>query len=478
MRGSVPLLLVVLVLGLGLAAPAGAVTGDYLGVSVGTLFDAERDFVPGGASQLDSLGRTGIPVARIDATWHSVEPYGPYPGFARNWVAPDRIAGALALRRIRWFPILGYATPWSTTVAGIDKAAPANEAHFASYAAGIAQRYGPGGTFWQAHPELPYLPVTAMELWNEPNLRAYWRPEPDPAVYASLYLATRAAVHEVMPQVKVITGGLSPYTQPEAFLRAMFAARPELASNLDGVGMHPYAAGPAQVMDVIVSIRNTLRSLGVGGVPIAATELGWPRPNQSPNAAFAIPDETRAGDVTLVADALPASDCNVDRLLMFTWTTSEANPVEQEDWFGLVHPDGAPTAAAGALAAAALRALPGGAPLSVCGQTPNPATPLPLDMKVSRAHGDEGRTCVRAFVRYRGLPVNRIPVEYVQGSNRASISGDDDGRTERCFSQPGRIRVQAKAGRWAASRAVTVRSFAKAAAKPKPKRSGRHKRRG
>ena len=466
MRGGIVPLLVGLALAAGLCAPAGAATGDYLGVSVGTLFDAERDFVPGGASQLDSLGRTGIPVARVDATWHSVEPYGPYPGFARNWVAADRIAGALALRHIRWFPILGYATPWSTSVGGIDKAGPANHAYFASYAAGVAQRFGPGGTFWEAHPELPYLPVTAMELWNEPNLRAYWRPEPDAATYASLYLATRSAVREVQPDVKVITGGSSPYTQPEAFLRTMFTARPDLAGNLDGVGIHPYAAGPAQVMDVIVSIRQTLRSLGAGGVPIAATELGWPRPNQSPNAAFAIPDATRAGDIGLISDALPVSDCNVDRLLMFTWTTPEANPVEQEDWFGLVHPDGAPTAAAGALAAASLRELPAGPPLAVCGGAPATSAPLALDMKVTRARGDQGRTCARAAVTYRGLPVNRIPVEYVQGTNRASIAGDDDGHTERCFSKPGRIRVQAKAGRWAASRPATVRSFSK----PKPKK--------
>jgi hypothetical protein len=75
------------------------------------------------------------------------------------------------------------------------------------------------------------------------------------------------------------------------------------------------------------------------------TEVGWPRPNESPTAAFSLPDETRAGAVALAVDALRASDCGVSAVQLFTWTSPERDPLEQEDWFGLVHPDGSPTAA-------------------------------------------------------------------------------------------------------------------------------------
>ena len=35
----------------------------------------------------------------------------------------------------------------------------------------FVHRYGPEGSFWAAHPNLPYHPVTSYEIWNEPNLR-------------------------------------------------------------------------------------------------------------------------------------------------------------------------------------------------------------------------------------------------------------------------------------------------------------------
>jgi hypothetical protein len=438
-------------------AVSTAVADDYVGVSVGTLFTADRSLVPGGGEQLDRLAQSGMPVARVDATWHNLEPFGPAPGFARNWVAGDRIAAALAARGVRWFPVLGYATPWSTTVAGTDKAAPANQDWFASYAAGIADRYGPGGIFWKAHPELPNLPVTAMELWNEPNLAAYWHPGPDPAAYASLYLTTHAAVHAVAPSVQLVTGGLSPYAQPDQFVREMVAAQPSLASVLDGVGLHPYAAGPTGVVDEITSLRSTLRSLGAGTVPISVTELGWPRPNQSPNAAFALPDDTRAGAVSLVADALRGSDCGIDRLLFFTLQTPESNPVEQEDWFGLLHADGTPTSAFGAMSAAAARSTTPTAPsLAMCGSAARPASPLALTLQASAKRDRAGRTCATATVAYRGQPVNRIPVTFRQRRLTVQLNTDDAGTASRCFSAKARVKVSARAGAWAASAVATV----------------------
>jgi hypothetical protein len=429
-----------------LIAPASKASDSFVGVSVGSLYNADRSLIASGDSQLNRLGGTGVALGRVDATWHNVEPFGPYPGFARNWTASDRIAASLAQRGVRWFPVLGYATPWSTTVAGTDKAAPADPSLFASYAAGIAQRYGPGGVFWASHPELPELPVTAMELWNEPNLTAYWRPAPDPAAYANLYMTTHAAVQDVAPSVKLITGGLSPYAQPEAFLRRMYAARPDLIGHVDGIGAHPYAAGATGVVDEVVSIRATLNELGAGDVPIDVTELGWPLPNQSPTASFALPDRTRAGAMSLVADAMRNSDCGVERLMLFTWTTPETDPAEQEDWFGLVHPDGSPTAAQGALAAAAGRSATG-SPLAMCGAPRSRTSTLKLSLDARRT----SRRCVAATVSYRDDPVNRIPVQLRQGTYSVTLNSDDDGTVTRCSPKARKVSVRAAAGAWAAS---------------------------
>jgi hypothetical protein len=169
------------------AAPARA-ADRFVGVSAGTLFAADGTLQPGTGPALEALARSGIAVARVDARWDSVEPFGTGIVYPRRWAPTDRIAATLAGRGVHWLPVLGYATEWSTSVPGTDKAAPLDTEAFARYAAGIVARYGPDGDFWRMHPELPQLPVSAVEVWNEPNVAAYWRPAPDPAAYADLYL--------------------------------------------------------------------------------------------------------------------------------------------------------------------------------------------------------------------------------------------------------------------------------------------------
>src|SRR5690606_34203546 len=118
------------------------------------------------------------------------------------------------------------------------------------------------------------------------------------------------------------------------------------------------------------------------------------------------------------------------------------------DWFGLVHPDGTPSAAGAALAAAAARPSSGRVP--VCGASGTGATPLSLglDATVDRR---PGRTCVRALVTYRGDPVNRLDVAFRQGAYAVTLDTGDDGAATRCFSRADRVTVRASAGRWASA---------------------------
>ncbi|HEY8584955.1 MAG TPA: hypothetical protein VIL49_18495, partial [Capillimicrobium sp.] len=246
------------------------------------------------------------------------------------------------------------------------------------------------------------------------------------------------------------------------FLRAMHAARPDLTGRIDGVGVHPYSPTPAGVVALVAGTRATLDALGQGDTPIAVTELGWPRPNASPTASFALPDDTRAGSFALVSDALAASDCGIDRLVLFTWTTAMSDPAEQEDWFGLAGPDGSPTPAAEALAQAARRPPPPG-PLPICHPgSAAPAPPLRLGLEVRAAPSAEvpGETCVVATATYRDLPVRGLEVRFQRpGSEHHARLTDDRGEATRCVPPGPAVRVWASAGggAWASS---TLRAVA------------------
>jgi hypothetical protein len=69
-----------------------------------------------------------------------------------------------------------------------------------------------------------------------------------------------------------------------------------------------------------------------GSVPIELTELGW--------ATTSVPETERATDLAQLAEQLPQSDCNVDRLIPYTWLTKESNPGDPEDWFGIWNHNG------------------------------------------------------------------------------------------------------------------------------------------
>ena len=39
-----------------------------------------------------------------------------------------------------------------------------------------AERYGPDGSFWVEHPDVPYLPIRTWEIWNEENIVTFSDP--------------------------------------------------------------------------------------------------------------------------------------------------------------------------------------------------------------------------------------------------------------------------------------------------------------
>lgn len=436
-----------------LAAPApAAVTPDFYSISVNTLFNADGTLKPNGEAQLSALQATGVAAARTDASYAAVQPLGSGPGFPPQFDVLDRIATALAAHRLRWLPTLGYAPLWDRPDPTTDKTPPADQAKFAAYAAAVVGRYGPGGTFWAAHPELPALPMELVEVWNEPNLAAYWRPAPDPARYARLYATTRAAIHAVAPQVRVVTGGLSPYQQPVRFLAAMKRDQPQIMSELDGVGFHPYAAGAPGVMAQIAALRQGLNRLGGRSVAIAVTEVGWPLPNRSPTRSFALPDAARAGAVGLMADAIGSGNCQVSGMTLFTWTSAMANPVEQEDWFGIQRPNVTPTKAVRAYSGAVGRNQTPGR-VATCGGKARQRLALGLAL---RAKQGKQRRCVTASVTYRGLPVNHVRV--AMHANRRTIHPltDDRGRARLCFRGTPKVTARAAVLGWARSAKRTI----------------------
>jgi hypothetical protein len=325
------------------AKPAPAT--ERFGVSVNRLFNDGTYTAHQIDSQLTALRATGATIARSDALWEATEPAAPVGGVHHyDWSFDDAIATALANHDLQWLPIIDYSAPWAELSPGSEHSPPSSPAGYAAYAAAFAARYGTGGSFWGAHPDLTARPVDTFEIWNEPDSPHFWSPTPSPLRYADLYRSARDAIMAADPSARVIIGGLS---NPGSFLPALLAAAPNLRGRVDGVGIHPYAPEPLQVLSTVGRARATLVALGLGSVPLYVTEFGWP--TQPPHSEDWAPQRLRPAYIRGTIATLGHVNCDVAMTVLYTWVTPERNPANREDWFGIQSPAGTGTADARAL---------------------------------------------------------------------------------------------------------------------------------
>ncbi|HET6999516.1 MAG TPA: VCBS repeat-containing protein, partial [Solirubrobacterales bacterium] len=153
-------------------------------------------------------------------------------------------------------------------------------------------RYGENGKFWVDHPSLPYHPITAWEVWNEPNL-----PENNPGgtkvqprAYgelleaASSYIHGAANVRQPVNNAKVIFGGLWQKDGASGVSKYIQEATGEssLSNYYQGLSIHPYSFAGSQtekiqgMKNAVNAARNALNIYGGAGKTLWITELGWP----------------------------------------------------------------------------------------------------------------------------------------------------------------------------------------------------------
>lgn len=399
---------------------------DFFGINPGDLFKLPADRWDG---ELAAIAASGIESVRMGAWWSDLEPAPPIAGkHTYSWSDLDERVAALARHGLRWEPLLCFSPTWGSKVPGDYTASPSDPALFAAFAAALTQRYGRGGSFWVEHPELPQLPVTSYELWNEQNAKLYWHPGDNAAEeYADLYASARSAMRQVDGAARVTVGGLGApadgVVPAEEFLRRMFAHRPDLRGNVDAVGYHPYARDLDGVALRLAEFRRALDAVAGPGVPIAVTEIGWTTSDTT--------EETRAANIAALAQALPRSDCGVDRMMPYAWIGPEQDPGDREQWFGMRNRDGSPKPSATAYAAAVkqMRGLEGTPPpgtVAMCAEKPAAtppvsAQPAPKALKLALSVRQDKQRPGRVLLNARCAKACRLQVSLLAPRGRRHV---------------------------------------------------------
>jgi hypothetical protein len=259
--------LTVALLSLVLAAGAGAAPRQFYGVvsAGGDPTDAE----------LAHIGRGKVGMLRVSLAWGAVESA---PGAPYNWNEYDALIGGAARNGIRVLPTV-YSSPiWLNGSTETPPLGP-DLGKFQLFVLAAAQRYGANGTFWTENPDIPKLPFTYWQLWNEPNSPSFWKPKPNPKQYVKLLRGFESALKLGDPAARIVLAGLfmTPRIKNGIFLDRYLPAlyRNGARGLFDAVAMHPYSTTPRQALDAIRDVRRLMARFKDRRKQLWITEVGW-----------------------------------------------------------------------------------------------------------------------------------------------------------------------------------------------------------
>jgi arabinogalactan endo-1,4-beta-galactosidase len=217
---------------------------------------------------------------------------------------------------------------------------PRDNGLYGQYLTTLIQRYGPGGSFWAQHPELPRRPLRMWEIWNEPDILYYWPTYPFARSYVALLRAAHSAIRRADPGARVVLGGLTNYSWRD--LASIYHV-PGARRVFDVVEVHPYSKYPANVIRIMSYVRATMDKAGDRGKPMIAGEIAWPSSLQHTrhsNSSFDI-ETTRAGQARNVRAVLPLLAAKrralgLTAFYWYTWTGDEYPGASPFNFAGLV----------------------------------------------------------------------------------------------------------------------------------------------
>jgi hypothetical protein len=253
-----------------LAAPAGARSvprGFYGAVYDGAVAQAPFDVQN---AQFARMARSGVESVRVVFSWSDAQPTAGGP-IDFSHIDP-LVAGAVA-HRISLLPVVIYAPPWAREDQSLFNSPPARVADYTAFLQALVGRYGPHGTFWAEHPELPRRALRTWQIWNEPQLRYQWNAPGFAKDYGELLRASYQTLKQADRGSTVVLAGATNLSWKAI---AQLYSAGGIHGYFDVAAVHPYTATPAHVLRIVRLVRGVLRRHHDARVPIWVTELGFP----------------------------------------------------------------------------------------------------------------------------------------------------------------------------------------------------------
>lgn len=257
--------------------------------------------------EMEMLVQAGFRWIRMDLSWAATERRkGEY-----EFSAYDRLLAALERYQLRALLILDYRNRFYDQ--GLSPYTEEGRQAMARWAAAAVRRYQGRGILW--------------EMYNEPNIPAFWKPNPNPEHYILLAKAVGKAIGQVAPNELYIGPATSRIDLK--FLEACFQGG--LLEYWDAVSVHPYRPTPPEtVQQEYTQLRALIQKYAPPGkkIPILSGEWGY-------SAVWKNFDETKQGKY-LARQFLVNLMCGIPLSIWYDWHDDGLDPKEPEHHFGTV----------------------------------------------------------------------------------------------------------------------------------------------
>ena len=257
--------------------------------------------------EMEQLAAAGFTFVRMDFSWSWIEKErGKY-----DWSEHEALLDALKPHDIRAVFILDYRNDLYD--GGQSPHTDEGRKAFATWATAGVEHFKGRGILW--------------EMYNEPNISQFWKPEKNPDDYVKLAIETGKAIKQATPDEIFIGPACS--TMDFAFLETCFKGG--VLEYFDAVSVHPYRKEPPETVE---ADYNRLRQMidhyapAKKKIPIYSGEWGY--------SAIGSIDEKKQGQL-LARQWLTNIACDVPISIWYDWHDDGQDPNENEHHFGTVN---------------------------------------------------------------------------------------------------------------------------------------------
>ncbi len=267
-------------------------------------FGVNIHFLEPEPGEMEMLAAAGFKWVRADFVWSSMEKKkGEY-----DFSQADKLFATLDRFKIRAMVVLAYSNPLYDN--DLSPHSDQGVTAFAKWAAACAHHFKGRGAMW--------------EIYNEPN-NVFWRPQPDPAAYIKLALATAKAIKSAEPNEPVVGPALS--GTDGAWMEQIYKSG--LLNVLDAITVHPYGDFPPEGRKIHYdgTIALLARYMPKGKhIPVYSGEWGYSSAN--------VPADVQAKYLARMFLTNLANGINLS--IWYDWRDDGPDPKNTENNFGLV----------------------------------------------------------------------------------------------------------------------------------------------